>query len=186
MKTCKDKQVVVGSDGAGFALKEAVVAHLKAKGWEVLDLGVTGEENRRDPDNMFHRVGFRVGSKISEGEYEKGLVFCGTGMGIHIAAGKCPGVHAGVVESVPAGLRAACGNGANVLSMGGFYVAPMMGCEIADAFLNHNLGDGYEDFPNFYAFHKLARDEIDAFDYEEYKANGFQVHKLGDVQLGGR
>ena len=184
MNTCKDKKVVVGADGAGFSLKEAVVAYLEKKGWEVLDLGVKKDSVPNDPDNMFHRVGFRVGAKISEGEYEKGLVFCGTGMGIHIAAGKCPHVHCGVVESVPAGLRAACGNGANVLSMGAFYVAPQMGCEIADAFLNHNLGDGYEDFKNFYEYHKLARDEIEAFDYEAYKANGFNAIKLGDVTLG--
>jgi len=117
MNTCKDKKVVVGADGAGFSLKEAVVAYLEKKGWEVLDLGVKKDSVPNDPDNMFHRVGFRVGAKISEGEYEKGLVFCGTGMGIHIAAGKCPHVHCGVVESVPAGLRAACGNGANVLSI---------------------------------------------------------------------
>ena len=48
---------------------------------------------------MFHRIGLRVGAKIAEGEYERALIFCGTGMGIHIAASKCPHVHAAVVES---------------------------------------------------------------------------------------
>ena len=69
---------------------------------------------------MFHRIGLKVGAKISEGEFERALIFCGTGMGIHIAASKCPGVHAGVVESVPAALRAITGNGVNVLAMGAF------------------------------------------------------------------
>lgn len=55
-----------------------------------------------------------------------------------------PGVSAGVVESVPAALRAITGNGVNVLAMGAFYVAPKMGCDIADAYLSHNLGDGYD------------------------------------------
>ena len=63
-----------------------------------------------------------------------------THLGIHIAASKCPGVSAGVVESVPAALRAITGNGVNVLAMGAFYVAPKMGCDIADAYLSHNLG----------------------------------------------
>ena len=182
MKTIKDKQILVGADFAGFPLKEAVVAHLKKKGWTVTDVGVrTGDEE--DTDLMFHRIGLHVGAMISEGEFERALIFCGTGMGIHIAASKCPGVHAGVVESVPAALRAITGNGVNVLAMGAFYVAPQMGKDIADAYLSHNLGDGYEWWPNFYEFHKLAIDELNAFDYEAYQANGFKLEHLGDYPL---
>ncbi len=181
MKTIADKQVLVGADFAGFPLKEAVVAYLKEKGWTVTDIGVrTADEENKE---MFHRIGLKVGAKISEGEFERALLFCGTGMGIHIAASKCPGVHAGVVESVPAALRAVTGNGVNVLAMGAFYVAPQMGKEIAEAFLTHRLGDGYEWWPNFYEFHKLAIDELNAFDYETFKKNGFEVTRLGDYPL---
>ena len=182
MKTIKDKQVLVGADFAGFALKEAVVGHLKLKGWTVTDIGVRSADEE-DPE-MFHRVGLKVGAKISEGEFERALLFCGTGMGIHIAASKCPRVHCAVVESLPAALRCITGNGCNIMAMGGFYVAPATGIEMADAFLEHNLGDGYEDWSNFYEFHKLAIDELDAFDYEEFKANGFEVKRLGDFVLG--
>lgn len=183
MKTIKDKQILVGADFAGFSLKEAVVAHLKEKGWKVTDMGVKADSNSNDTDLMFHRVGLRVGAMISEGECERALLFCGTGMGIHIAASKCPHVHAGVVESVPAALRAITGNGVNVLAMGAFYVAPQMGCDIADAYLNAELGSSYEWWHNFYEFHKLAIDELEAFNYEEYKKNGFKVNKLGDFDL---
>lgn len=184
MKTVKDKYLVVGADFAGFPLKEAVVAHLKAKGWKITDLGVQeGDDPDVNTDLMFHRVGLRVGAAIAEGEFERALLFCGTGMGIHIAASKCPHVHAGVVESVPAALRAITGNGVNVLAMGAFYVAPQMGCDIADAYLNAELGSGYEWWTNFYEFHKLAIDELEAFDYEEYKKNGFKVNKLGDYKI---
>lgn len=181
MKTIKDKQILVGADFAGFPLKEAVVEHLKKKGWEVTDIGVRSA-NEENPE-MFHRIGLKVGAKISEGEFERALVFCGTGMGIHIAASKCPGVHAGVVESVPAALRAITGNGVNVLAMGAFYVAPQMGKDIADAYLGAELGSGYEWWPNFYEFHKLAIDELNAFNYEEFKVNGFEVERLGDYPL---
>lgn len=181
MKTVKDKQVLVGADFAGFPLKEAVVEYLREKGWTVTDIGVRSADE--EDKEMFHRIGLKVGAKISEGEFERALLFCGTGMGIHIAASKCPGVHAGVVESVPAALRAITGNGVNVLAMGTFYVAPQMGKEIAEAFLTHNLGDGYEWWPNFYEFHKLAIDELNAFDYEEFKKNGFEVKRLGDYPL---
>ena len=183
MKTVKNKQLLVGADFAGYPLKEAVVAHLKAKGWEITDVGVRTDSDPNDTDLMFHRVGLRVGAMISEGEFERALLFCGTGMGIHIAASKCPRVHAGVVESVPAALRAITGNGVNVLSMGAFYGAPAMGCDIADAYLGAELGSGYEWWTNFYEFHKLAIDELDAFDYETYKKNGFKVDKLGDFPL---
>lgn len=183
MKTIKNKEILVGADFAGFPLKEAVVAHLKKYGWKVTDVGVRQDSDPEDTDLMFHRIGLRVGSMITEKEFERALIFCGTGMGIHIAASKCPGVHAGVVESVPAARRAITGNGVNVLAMGAFYVSPKMGCDIADEYLQNELGDGYEWWPNFYEFHKLAIDELEAFDYDEYKKNGFKVNKLGDYQL---
>lgn len=180
MKTVKDKKLVVGADSAGYALKEAICAHLRNKGWEIEDLGMKNDQDR-GPHNMFHRVGLRVGAKISEGEYERALVFCGTGMGIHIAASKCPHVHAAVVESVPAALRCVTGNNCNVLAMGGFYVDVETGIEMAEAFLSHNLGDGYEDKPYFYEFHELAIKELEAFDYEAFKANGFEPIRLYDI-----
>ena len=184
MKTIKDKQLLMGADWAGFPLKEAVKAHLEKKGWTITDVGVTAMGDQRDnTDLMFHRIGLRVGAMISEGEFERALVFCGTGMGIHIAASKCPRVHAGVVESVPAALRAITGNGVNVLAMGAFYVAPQTGCDIADAYLGASLGSGYKWWKNFYEFHKLAIDELDAFDYAKYKAAGFKLEHLGEVPL---
>ena len=183
MKMVKDKQLVVGADFAGYPLKEVVCEHLRKKGWEILDLGVKADSDPNDTDLMFHRVGLRVGAEIAEGNYERALVFCGTGMGIHIAASKCPHVHAGVVESLPAAIRAITGNGVNVLAMGAFYVAPQTACDIADAYLSNSLGSGWEWWHNFYEFHKLAIDELEAFDYDEYKENGFKVHKLGDYEL---
>jgi ribose 5-phosphate isomerase B len=182
MKTVKDKQILVAADFAGFPLKEAVVGHLKAKGWTVTDIGVRSADEK-NPE-MFHRIGIKVGSKIAEGEFERAIIFCGTGMGIHIGASKCPRVHCGVVESVPSARRAITGNRVNILSMGAFYVAPQMGMDIADAYLESNFGDGYEDWEGFYEFHKLAIDELDAFDYEEFKKNGFEVKKLGEVTMG--
>lgn len=183
MKMIKDKQLLVGADFAGAPLKDAVVKHLEEYGWTITDVGVKADSDPDDTELMFHRIGLRVGSMISEKEFERALIFCGTGMGIHIAASKCPGVFSGVVESVPSALRAVTGNGVNVLAMGAFYVAPKMGCDIADAYLTHRLGDTYEYWPNFYEFHKLACDELAAFNYEEYKKNGFKVKHLGDYPL---
>lgn len=184
MKTIRDKQLLVGADSAGFPLKEAICAHLRKKGWTITDVGMKSLDEH-DPENMFHRVGLRVGAMISQKEFERAMIFCGTGMGIHIAASKCPGVHCAVVESVPAGLRAITGNGVNIMAMGGFYVAPQMGIEIAEAFLGNSLGDGYEWWPNFYEFHKLAMDEMDAFDFDAFVKNGYKMQHLGEVPLQG-
>ncbi|MBR3598195.1 MAG: RpiB/LacA/LacB family sugar-phosphate isomerase [Clostridia bacterium] len=181
MKTVADKQVLVAADFAGVALKDAVVAHLESNGWTCTDIGVKSLD---DPNpEMFHRIGLKVGAKIAEREFERAIIFCGTGMGIHIAASKCPHVHAAVVESVPAALRAITGNNVNVLAMGGHWIGHNMGKAIADAFLYNNLGDGYEWWPNFYEFHKLAYDELDNFNYEEFKANGFEFPNAIDIPL---
>ena len=181
MKMIKDKEILMAAETAGFPLKEAVKDYLIHEGWHVTDVGVQSLDEK-DPI-MFHRLGFKVGAMISEGEFEKAIIFCGTGMGIHIGASKCPRVHCAVVESVTAAKRAVTGNNCNVLSMGAFYIAPQLGMQIADVFLNSKFGEGYEDWENFYEFHKLAYDEINAFDYEAYKANGFEPIKLGDVEL---
>ncbi len=170
MKTTKEKQVVMGADFAGFPLKEAVKSHLQARGWTVTDLTPTLEGIP-----MYHRVGFLLGAKIAEGEFEKALAFCGTGMGIHIAASKCPHVHAAVCESLQAAKRAATANNANLLAMGAFWTGPRLGMAMADAFLEHKLGDGYEDWGGFFDYHKIGYDECERFDYEAYKANGFNL-----------
>lgn len=181
MKAVKDKYILMGADIAGFPLKEAVKASLLADGWKVTDLGVQSSE---DPNpEMFHRVGFKVGAKISEGEFERGLLFCGTGMGIHIAASKCPHVHAAVVESIHAAVRCVTGNGCNILAMGSKFVTPYVAIEAVKAYLSHELGDG-DTRKNFKEFHQLAIDEMETFDYEEYKKNGFEVQNPGHVVMG--
>lgn len=179
MKSVQDKQVVVGADFAGFPLKEAVKRHLEDRGWTVTDLTPAKEEAP-----MYHRVGFLVGSQISEREFEKALVFCGSGMGIHIAANKCPHVHAAVCETVETARRAATANNANVLAIGAFFTGPRLAKAMADEFLEHSLGDGYEAWDGFYEYHKIGFDECENFDYESYKANGFQVVDPQEASLG--
>ncbi|MFT0761538.1 RpiB/LacA/LacB family sugar-phosphate isomerase [Scrofimicrobium sp. R131] len=179
MSNSNEKRVVLGADFAGFPLKEAVKEHLQERGWEVVDLTPD-----LDHSDMYHRVGFQVGAQISEGNFAKGLLFCGTGMGIHVAASKCPHVHAAVAESLPAAKRAATANNCNVLAMGAFFVAPPLGMAMADAFLESKLGDGYEDWEGFYEYHQLGFEECENFDYEAYRDNGFQLPVAPEIPLG--
>ena len=179
MKRVKDRQVVVSADFAGVPRKEAVKAHLHERGWTVTDLTPSLEDVP-----MYHRAGFMAGARIAEREFEKALVFCGTGMGIHIAASKCPHVHAAVVESVPAARRASTANNANVLAMGAFYIAPRLGMAMADAFLEAGFGEGYEEWDGFAEYHQIGFDECENFDYEAYRANGFEVVDPREAVLG--
>jgi len=184
MKTIADKKLLVGADRSGFPLKEIIVKHLQDQGWEITDIGVRAQDEK-EPE-MFHRIGLKVGAKIAEGEFERALIFCGTGMGIHLAASKCPHVYCAVVESVAAAKRAITGNNCNVLSMGARFVSPETAIEMVDIYLSSTFCQGHEDWENFREFHQLAYDELEAFDYEEFKANGFQPKILGNVKLGPR
>lgn len=179
MRSTNIRSVVVASDFAGFDLKEAVKGHLVDRGWQVHDLTC-------DLENlpMYHRAGFMLGAKLAEGEFVKALGFCGTGMGIHIAASKCPRVHAAVAESVPAARRAAAANGCNLLAMGGFWTGPRLGMAMAQAFLETSFGQGYEQWPGFYEYHLVGFEECEHFDYEHYRANGFQVADPSVPHLG--
>ena len=179
MKTVKNKQVLVAADIAGADLKNAVVAHLEKNGWEVTDVGV--KTSQCENPEMFHRIGFRVGAMIAEGEFERALLFCGTAWESTLPRANAQASMLQCAKACLAALRCITGNNCNVLSMGGHYVAPATGIAMAEAFLNHNMGDGYEHIENWYEFHKLAYDEIEAFDYEEYKKNGFKVKPLGEV-----
>lgn len=170
MKTVKDRQVVVGSDFAGFDLKEAVAAHLRSRGWTVTDL----TPSQADAP-MYHRVGFRLGASLAEREFERALAFCGSGMGIHLAASKVPHVHAAVAESVATARRAVTANNCNLLAFGGFFTGPRLAAAMADAFLESSLGDGYEDWDGFLDYHLVGYQECEDFDYEAYRRRGFQV-----------
>lgn len=156
----KTKRVIMGADVAGFDLKEAVKAHLTQKGYEIVDVGMLEKETTVP----FQEVGFRVGRAVSKGEFERGLLFCGSGMGIHLAAAKFPGVLCAVCESIPAAKRCVVANRCNILAMGGFYVAPYTGCQMAEEFLASDFGDGQTE--RFVAFHEKAYNDIKNHDYQ--------------------
>ena len=104
--------------------------------------------------------------------------------GRYIAASKVPHVHAAVAETVAAAKRAATANNANLLAMGAFFTGPRLGMAMADAFLDHSLGDGYEDWDGFYEYHRIGYVETENFDYPSYKANGFKLAEAPEVSLG--
>jgi ribose 5-phosphate isomerase B len=124
-------KIVLGSDKSGFPLKEAIKKYLAEKGHELVDIGT------QDMDNgiPYFQVAPRAAELIASKEYDKGILICGTGMGMAIVANKYPGIYAAVVESVYAAKKCRAINNANILTMGGWIISEMMGLEMVDAFL---------------------------------------------------
>ena len=132
----KEKKIIIASDGSGFGLKEAVKKHLVEKGYEVADVGT----QEQDKPMMFDAAADLLAPRISSGEFEMGILVCGTGMGMSIVANKYKGVAAAVCENLYAAEKARAINNANVLTMGGWITAPEIGIAITDTFLE-NLED---------------------------------------------
>lgn len=107
-------KLVIGSDHGGFRAKEALVLALRADGHRVIDLGTSSEESSDYPD-----FAGKVGLAVAKGKASRGILVCGTGIGMSVAANKVKGVRAAVVWSVKTAALAAEHNGANVLCLGG-------------------------------------------------------------------
>ena len=135
-------KISIGCDHGALALKNAVAEHLTKKGWKILDLGVRKDSDPNDTDLMFHRVGLRVGAMISEGEYERALLFCGTGVGISIAANKIKGIRACCCSDAYSAKLTRQHNNANVLCMGGRVVSGGLAEMMVDQFLETEFEGG--------------------------------------------
>lgn len=138
MTNVSSKRVVaLGADHAGFELKDALKADLSDGGYEVLDLGTSGPSSVDYPD-----FGRAVAEAVASGRADLGVVVCGTGIGISIAANRNPGVRAALCHSGLEAKLAREHNDANVLALG----ARIVGIEIArdalHAFLNTDFAGG--------------------------------------------
>ena len=87
-----------------------------------------------------------LAKKISKGEYEKGILICGTGMGMSIVANKYPGVYAAVCQTAAMAKYCRAINNANVLTMGGWLIGKEAGCAMADIFLTTEFTESVEDW----------------------------------------
>lgn len=124
-------RVAVGADHAGYALKTALADHLRGQGIGVLDLGTNDDATPVDyPD-----FAASVARAVARGEADFGLLCCGTGIGMSIAANKVPGIRAAVVHDRQTAVLARTHNWANVLCLGGRLLAIPEAIAMLDAFL---------------------------------------------------
>ncbi len=131
-------RIIIGSDHGGFALKEVVKQHLIELGHEVCDRGTHDGETSVDyPD-----YGQAVAQAVVAGEHDLGIVICGTGIGISIAANKVQGARAALCTDPYMARMARVHNDANVLALGGRVIGPGLAADIVDAFLNGQFEGG--------------------------------------------
>ncbi len=136
------KKIIIGSDKSGFPLKEAIKAHLTQLGYEVTDGGTLNE----DEPKPYFQVAAAVAKRVSDGEFERAVLICGTGMGVSIVANKHKGVYAAVCENTYAAEKARAINDANILCLGGWLTAEFVGCAMVDTFLNTEFTQNLEEW----------------------------------------
>ncbi len=128
---------VLGSDHAGLNLKNTLLTRLRELGHQVEDLGTHTQDSCDYPD-----FAERVGRAVGAGDAEQGLLICGTGVGMCIAANKLPGVRAAVVSDTFSARATRQHNDANVLCMGERVVGPGLALDILDAWLQADFEGG--------------------------------------------
>jgi len=130
-------KILLGSDHAGFALKEDLRKYLKEGGAEVEDLGVESEAPADYPD-----IGSAVAEKISRGEYERGILICGSGIGMSIVANRFSGVRAALCHDLYTARVSREHNDANVLVLGGRLIGKGLAREILKVWLESEFQGG--------------------------------------------
>lgn len=129
--------IAIGCDHGAFNLKNAVKKYLEERGLDVKDFGIYQEGRVDYPD-----IAEVVCKSIVSGECEKGILLCGTGIGISIAANKIKGIRAAVCNEVYCAKMAKCHNNANVITLGGRVVGEDVALEIVSAWLDAEFMGG--------------------------------------------
>ncbi|MDY0163165.1 ribose 5-phosphate isomerase B [Desulfobotulus sp.] len=123
--------LLLASDHAAVDLKNIVAAHLRGRGISVEDMGAHGRESVDYPD-----YAMRVARPISEGRAERGILLCGTGLGMSMVANRFPHVRAALCNDLFSAGMSRRHNNANVLVLGGRVLGDVLACAIVDAWLD--------------------------------------------------
>jgi ribose 5-phosphate isomerase B len=132
------KRIAIGSDQNAYVLKEDLKAHLRELGFETVDFGCEGIDDGIDyPD-----VAIQVAESIARNEFERGILLCGTGIGMAITANKVPGVRAACCHDPYSAERARKSNDAQILTMGAQIIAPTLARIVLDHWLQSEFLGG--------------------------------------------
>lgn len=144
-------KIAFGCDPNATDFKKTLIEHVKSKGHECFDFG--------SDDPIYANTAIRVASEVAAGNYDRGILVCGTGIGVCIAANKVPGAYAALVNNVYQAQRAQLSNNANIITMG----AQVTGIEVAKMMVDEYLGCTFD--PESRSMPKVQR----IYDYEKEK-----------------
>jgi ribose 5-phosphate isomerase B len=132
-----NKRIVLSSDHAAIELRQAIATHIQAKGWEAVDIGPTTTESTHYPKH-----GQAAAAQVASGDCALGIIVCGTGQGIMMAANKVKGIRCGVCLDTFSAKMIRAHNDANMLSLGARVVGEGLALEIVDAFIETEFEGG--------------------------------------------
>lgn len=133
-------KIAIGCDHGGFNLKNEIIKHLNSKNIEFKDFGTYTTESCDYPD-----IAEEVATNVANKEYDFGILVCGTGIGISIAANKVPGIRAALCHDTFSAHATREHNNANILTLGERVVGPGLALDIVDTFLNSKFeGDRHQ------------------------------------------
>lgn len=135
--TTQSQPILIGCDEAAYQLKEIIKAHLQSKGLEVIDYGVHSTDPVDYPD-----IAVQVARDIAAHKSDRGILICGTGIGMAITANKVPGVYAAQAHDTYSAERARKSNNAQIVTMGARVIGPELAKQIVDAWLASEFQGG--------------------------------------------
>lgn len=127
----KDKSIIIGSDHAAYELKEKIKAYLSDKGYQVEDAGTNSSASVNYTD-----YGKKVAGAVSSGQYSKGILLCGTGLGMSIVANRFSDVRAALCSDIFSAKMSRVHNDANILVLGGRLVGDILAFELVQTWLS--------------------------------------------------
>ena len=130
-------KIAIGCDHGGLVHKDAIVAHLKERGFEVKDSGIYENHSVDYPD-----IAVKVCADITSGECERGILVCGTGIGMSLAANKVKGIRAAAVSEHFSAKYTRLHNDSNVLCLGGRVIGIGTALELVDLFVDTEFEGG--------------------------------------------
>jgi ribose 5-phosphate isomerase B len=130
-------KIALGSDHGGFQLKEVIKEYLKDKNYEIEDFGTYDTSSVDYPE-----IGEKVAVAVKDEVADKGIIVCGTGLGISISANKVPGIRAALVSDTFSAKMSRAHNDANILALGGRVLGDDLALEIVEAWLNTEFEGG--------------------------------------------
>lgn len=133
----KNKSIIIGADHLGLPLKTALKAHLIERGYPVEDIGVYTEDAVNYPE-----IAIKLSEKVASGEHERGILVCGTGIGMAITANKIPGVRAAVIHDAYSAERARASNDAQVACFGSLVIGVNTALKNLDIWLESEFAGG--------------------------------------------